>query len=128
MTGEIVIPVEVRNPGAFLAACGIAEIVGMFDPVAVSCWERRPVQFGMTKFVASACVLKTAIPEHELAASLFDALSCAERWDGISLDGRHTPLHQLRKDEPVVTVRVDVHLSGRREFFPIDYWYHQLAR
>ena len=128
MRAEIVIPVEVRNPGAYLAACGIVEIVGAFDAASLSHWERRSVLLGATKLSAIACIVETTIPEPELAAALVDALSSAERWEAVRLDGRRGPLQEIGRDEPLAAVQVTINIRGLREFFPIDYWYHLLAR
>ena len=41
MTATIIIPTEVRNPGAYLAACGVAEVVGAEEPVVADHILRR---------------------------------------------------------------------------------------
>jgi CRISPR-associated protein Csb3 len=128
MRAPIVVPIEVRNPGAYLAACGVVEIAGAFDSRSTSHWERRPVLLGTAQMDATACIIQTTIPEAELAAALFEALSCRNRWEAVTLDGRRAPLHEVGNDEPLTAVRVCVHLRERLEHFPIDYWYHLLGR
>ena len=125
---EIVIPVEIRNPGAYLAACGVAEVVGAFDAGAVSRWERRPVLLGATSLSASVCIIQTGIAESQLTASLLEALSSRGRWGARRLDGRQDALQDVGTDEPLASVRVTVHINHKAEEFPIDYWYHLLAR
>lgn len=129
--GEIVVPVEVRNPGAYLAACGVAEIAGSFDGKSVSGWDSRDVTLEPGKRIpvrVRVPVLGTAIDEAELAAALWDALSCRERWEAVKLDNRAVPLADVSKDEPLVGFRVSVRLRGREERFLIDHWYHELPR
>jgi CRISPR-associated protein Csb3 len=118
----------VRNPGAYLAVCGIVEVIGAFDASSVSCWQHRPVALGTTEISATACAVQTTISEPELIAALLDSLSCRDRWEGVRLDGRRAQLQDIGKDEPLSAVRVCLHLRDRHEYFPIDYWYHLLAR
>jgi CRISPR-associated protein Csb3 len=128
VTTTITIPVEVRNPGAYLAVCGLVEIIGAFDANSVSSWQHRPVVLGTTEVSATACTVQTTISEPELVAALLDSLSCRDRWEGVRLDGRRALLHEIGKDEPLTAVGVSIHLRDRHEYFPIDYWYHLLAR
>ncbi len=128
MTAQIIIPIEVRNPGAYLAACGVVEIIGAFDAASTSTWERRLVAFGSTNLSASVCIVQTSITEAELAVALIDALSCRVRWSASRLDGRCEPLDDVSRDEPLTAVRVSIRLGERQESFAIDHWYHRLAR
>lgn len=128
MTETIVIPLEVRNPGAFLAGCGVVEIVGAFDSASTSRWERQAVPFGKTSLTATACVIQTSILQFELAAAICDGLSCPDRWEVITLDGRRLRLDKVNKDEPLTAARVRIQVRDREEYFPVDYWYHQLPR
>ncbi len=128
---EIAVPVEVRNPGAYLAACGLAEIAGAFDSKSVSGWQWRDVILGHGKGTSArirALVIETAIEEAELAAALWDALSSGDRWEAVTLDNRAVPLANVSKDEPLVAFRVSVRLGERKERFVIDHWYHELPR
>lgn len=128
MTTRIVIPIEVRNPGAYLAACGVVEVVGAFDAGSRSCWERRAIPFRDKTLSAIACVVQTSIAEEDLAAAILDALSRRERWEAFMLDGRRIALDAVGKDEPLTAVRVSVRVCERREIFAIDHWYQKLAR
>ncbi len=128
MTNTITIPVEVRNPGAYLAVCGIVEIVGAFDVNSVTSWQHRPVMMGTTEISAIACTVKTTISEPELLAALLDSLSCRDRWGACESDGRRALLHEIGKDELLTAVGVSIHLRDQHEYFLIDYWYHLLAR
>jgi CRISPR-associated protein Csb3 len=127
----IVVPVEARNPGGFLAACGVAEIVGRFDSKSVFRWAFRNVALGhrqQTSLRARALVVETMIEEVELATALLHALSCIDRWEAIRLDNHAVPLAEASKDEPVVALHVSVRLREREERFTLDHWYHELPR
>jgi CRISPR-associated protein Csb3 len=128
MTERIVIPLEVRNPGAFLAGCGVVEIVSAFDTASTSHWERWSAPFGEMMLPATACVIETSIPEGEFEAAIRDGLSCRDRWDVITLNGRRLPLDKVDKDEPLTAAHVRIQVRDREEQFPVDYWYHQLPR
>lgn len=128
MTATIVIPVEARNPGAYLAACGVVEIVGAFDPGSVSSWRRQAVTFRAASLFASACIVQTDVSETELTAAIHDGLAQHERWEARMLDGRRASLGTIGKDEPLASVSVTIRLSERTEEFAIDHWYHRLAR
>lgn len=128
MMSTIIIPIETRNPGAYLAACGLVEIVGAFDPCSLSTWQRHDVTFGATRLSATACVVQTDISEAELTAALHDGFSCRDRWQARMIDGRRAPIGEIGKDEPLACVHVTIRLRDRREDFTIDYWYHRLAR
>lgn len=124
----IVIPVEPRNPGAYLAACGLIEIAGTFDRGSLSRWRRNDINFGSTSLSASACVVETGLDEANLAAALHEGLADLERWTARTLDGRRVPLATVGKDEPLASVSVTLQIDGRTEEFTIDHWYHRLAR
>jgi CRISPR-associated protein Csb3 len=128
LTATIVIPVETRNPGAYLAACGVVEIAGRFDAGSVSSWQRHRVTFGNTSLSASACVLQTGVSETDLTAALHEGLGDRERWNAKMLDGRSISLGQVGKDAPLASVSVTIQIGQRSEEFTIDHWYHRLAR
>lgn len=128
MTTSISIPVEVRNPGAYLAACGVVEIIGAFDMASTSRWERRSVPLRGANLAASACIVQTSIPEREVTAALLKALSNRDPWKAFTLDGRRLPLDQVTKDEPLSAVGMAVRLLERQELFAIDHWYHRTGR
>jgi CRISPR-associated protein Csb3 len=128
VTAPIILPINVRNPGAYLAACGVVEVVGAFDAASSSTWERRLVGSGRTTLPGTACIVRTSVIETELAAALREALSCRDRWEAFRLDGRRLPLVEVGKDDPLTAVRVWIRVGGREEQFPIDHWYHRLAR
>lgn len=128
MKTSIVIPIETRNPGAFLAACGVIEIVGTFDPASVSMWKRQFVTLGAASLSASACIVQTTISEAELALAVHQGLSSRERWEAFTLDGRRVPLGKVGKDDPLTAVRVMIRLHEHRAQFLIDHWYHLLPR
>jgi hypothetical protein len=128
MSAEINVPIQRLNPGSYLAACGLVEIVGAFDRSSVSHWVRRNVMMGDEAVLTSTCIIRTDISEAELATEVFGALSETGRWAAITLDGRGPAIEAVGKDEPVSAVRVSISLRERIGIFPIDYWYHQLPR
>lgn len=128
MTTTILIPVETRNPGAYLAACGVVEIVGTFDPCSLSSWRRHPVSLGNTHLLASACIVETNLSEHNLVAALHEGLADLERWNARLLDGRCVRLAAVGKDTPLTCVSVTIRIGERCAEFTIDHWYHRLAR
>lgn len=128
MTATIVVPVEARNPGAYLAACGVVEIAGAFDPRSLSCWRRHAVTFGNASLLANACIVRTEVGEAEIVAAIRKGLADPERWEARTLDGRPLPLGRLDKDEPIASVSVTIRLGERTEQFTLDHWYHRLAR
>jgi CRISPR-associated protein Csb3 len=128
VTAIVTMPVETRNPGAYLAACGVVEIAGAFDPGSLSCWRRHTVAFGSANLQASACIVQTQIYEKDLAAAIYEGLSERERWEARTLDGRCLRLGQVGKDEPLASVSVTIRVGERSEVFSIDHWYHRLAR
>jgi CRISPR-associated protein Csb3 len=127
---EIPVPVEVRNPGAYLAACGLAEIVGTFDGRSVSGWDWAEVPLGSGDATARICrlLIVTGTPETELVVAIKEGLSSSDHWEAITLDNRAIPLAHVSKDEPLVGLRVSVGLQDRKERFLVDHWYHELPR
>jgi CRISPR-associated protein Csb3 len=128
LTTTIVIPVETRNPGAYLAACGVVEIAGTFDPCSLSSWRRHAVSLGTTSLLASACAVETDLRESDLVAALHEALADRERWNARVLDGQRVSLATVGKDTPLASVSVSIRIGERCEEFTIDYWYHRLTR
>ncbi len=81
--------VDARNPGEYLAVCGLIEVLGRYDRSATSGW-RRAAGFAPEVPSASAdiCDIEADIDELRTAEALAEALGARGAWMAVTESGR----------------------------------------
>lgn len=85
----IQLAIDARNPGEFLAVCGLLEVLGHYDTNATSSWRRAT---GLLPSLPSAatdlCEVNANIDEAVVAAALAKQLGTKDEWKAITENGR----------------------------------------
>lgn len=81
--------VDVRNPGEYLAVCGLVEVLGRYDTNATSAWRRATgVLPSLPSAAADVCEIEAAIDEPAVAKELAKQLGARDAWKAITETGR----------------------------------------
>jgi len=85
----IELAVDVRNPGEYLAVCGLLEVLGRYDLNATSAWRRATgVLPSLPSAAADVCVVNATTDEAAVAMVLAKQLGTKDAWKAITEDGR----------------------------------------
>ena len=85
----IQLAVDARNPGEYLAVCGLVEVLGRYDTNATSAWRRATgVLPSLPSAAADVCEIEAAIDEDAVAAELAKQLGTKDAWKAITENGR----------------------------------------
>lgn len=118
---SIQLAVDARNPGEYLAVCGLVEVIGRFDPKAMSGWMRSA---GFVQEVSSACAdvceIDADIDESSNAKELGAALGARSAWNAVTESGR-VPLADALG---VWTAGIELVLPSK-DIVVIDHWYER---
>lgn len=85
----IQLAIDARNPGEYLAVCGLLEVVSRYDANATSAWRRTAgVLPSLPSAAADVCEVKAAIDEAAVAAEVAKQLGSKDAWKAITETGR----------------------------------------
>lgn len=85
----IQLAIDVRNPGEYLAVCGLLEVLSRYDANATSAWRRATgVLPSLPSAAADVCEVNTTIDEATVAAELSKQLGSQDAWKAITENGR----------------------------------------
>lgn len=119
---SISLVIDARNPGEYLAVCGLIELIGRLDRSATSRWARRA---GLVPKVSAAfvdvCEIATNLDEQKVAGELAVALGARDAWSAVTAKGR-VPLADA---VGVWTAGIEVVLPCLGEVVVIDHWYER---
>ena len=81
--------IDARNPGEFLAVCGLLEVLGRFDANATSAWRRTTDALqSLPSAAADVCEIDATIDEATVAGELAKQLGTKDAWKAITENGR----------------------------------------
>lgn len=119
---SILLAIDARNPGEYLAVCGLLELVGRIDRAATSRWTRRT---GMVLAVPAAatdvCEIDAHLDESKIAREIAVALGARSSWRAITESGR-VPLMDA---VGAWTAGLEVVLPYQKDVVVIDHWYER---
>lgn len=81
--------VDARNPGEYLAVCGLLEVLSRYDANATSAWRRAAGLLpSLPSASADVCEVNATINEADVAAELANQLGSRDAWKAITDTGR----------------------------------------
>lgn len=85
----IKLAVDARNPGEYLAVCGLLEVLGRYDVNATSAWRRATGALpSLPSAAADVCEVNATINEAAVATELATQLGTKDAWKAITENGR----------------------------------------
>jgi CRISPR-associated protein Csb3 len=85
----IQLAIDARNPGEYLAVCGLLEALSRYDANATSAWRRATgVLPPLPSAAADVCEINTTIDEAAVAAQVAQHLGSKDAWKAIIENGR----------------------------------------
>ena len=109
----IQLAVDSRNPGEYLAVCGLLEVLSRYDANATSVWRRT------TGVAPDVCQIETVIDEAGIAAEIAKSLSTQDAWKAIT----ETVRVPLADSVGVWCGGIEVTLPNGKHIVVIDHWY-----
>lgn len=81
--------IDARNPGEYLAVCGLLEVISCYDANATSAWRRATGALpSLPSAAADVCEVNATINEADVAAELAKQLGTKDAWKAITENGR----------------------------------------
>jgi CRISPR-associated protein Csb3 len=81
--------IDARNPGEYLAVCGLLEVLSRYDENASSAWRRATgVLPSLPSAAADVCEVNADIDEATVAAQVGQQLGSKDAWKAITENGR----------------------------------------
>jgi CRISPR-associated protein Csb3 len=85
----IQLAIDARNPGEYLAVCGLLEVLSRYDASTTSAWRRATgVLPSLPSAAADVCEVNTTIDETAVAAQVGQLLGSKDAWKAITENGR----------------------------------------
>lgn len=85
----IQLAVDARNPGEYLAVCGLLEVLSRYDANVTSAWRRTPgVLPSLPSAAADVCEINVNVDEAAVAAEVAKHLGSKDAWKAITENGR----------------------------------------
>lgn len=85
----IQLAIDARNPGEYLAVCGLVEVLIRYDANATSAWRRVTGMLpSLPSAAADVCEVNTTINETSVAAELAKQIGSRDAWKAITDTGR----------------------------------------
>lgn len=115
----IQLTVDARNPGEYLAVCGLLEVLSRYDANATSAWKRAAgVLQEIPAAFADVCEVHTTIDEAAVAVELAKHLGSKDAWKAITQDGRVPLADSVGR----WCGAIEVALPGK-QVVVVDHWY-----
>lgn len=119
---SFIVAVDATNPGEYLAACGIIELVGRLDRSSTSAWTRKQGLVAQApSAVCDVCEILTCIEEAEFTRKLAEKLGSRDAWRAVT-DQARVPLANAVAEW---TAGVEFMLPGCHDAIVIDHWYER---
>lgn len=85
----IQLAIDARNPGEYLAVCGLLEVLSRYDANATSTWRRTAgVLPSLPSAAADMCEIETTIDEVAVATQIAQHIRSQNAWKAITENGR----------------------------------------
>lgn len=85
----IQLAIDARNPGEYLAVCGLLEVLSRYDANATSAWRRTTgVLSSLPSAAADVCEVATNVDEATVAAQVAKHLGSMDAWKAITENSR----------------------------------------
>lgn len=85
----IQLAIDARNPGEYLAVCGLLEVLSRYDANATSTWRRTAgVLPSLPSAAADMCEIETTIDEVAVATQIAQHIGSQNAWKAITENGR----------------------------------------
>lgn len=85
----IKVAIDARNPGEYLAVCGLLEVLGRYDVNATSAWRRvNGVLASLPSAATDVCEVNATIDEAAVATELAKQFGTKDAWKAITENGR----------------------------------------
>ena len=85
----IQLAIDARNPGEYLAVCGLLEVLSRYDTNATSAWRRTTGAVpSLPSVAADVCEVNAAIDEAAVASEVAKQLASKNAWKSITENGR----------------------------------------
>jgi CRISPR-associated protein Csb3 len=85
----IQLAIDARNPGEYLAVCGLLEVLSRYDVNATSAWRRTPgVLPSLPSAAVDVCEINADVDEAAVAAEVAKHLGSEDAWKAITEEGR----------------------------------------
>ncbi len=85
----IQLTIDARNPGEYLAVCGLLEVLSRYDANATSAWRRETgVLPSLPSAAADVCEVNAGIDEAAVTVELAKHLGSKDAWRAITQNGR----------------------------------------
>lgn len=85
----IQLAIDARNPGEYLAVCGMLEVLSRYDVNVTSAWRRTPgVLPSLPSAAADVCAINTDVDEAAVAAEVAKQLGSKDAWKAVTENGR----------------------------------------
>jgi CRISPR-associated protein Csb3 len=113
------VAVDARNPGEYLAVCGLLEVLGRFDASLTSRWRRTNGFLpGLPSAAADVCEIEATMSEVEVAQELVNQLGSRSSWNVITESGR------VALADAIGTWTGGIELSlPNKTVVVVDHWY-----
>jgi CRISPR-associated protein Csb3 len=116
---NIQLAIDARNPGEYLAVCGLLEVLSHYDANATSAWRRAAGVLPSLPFAsADVCEVNTTIDEATVAAQVAQRLGSKDAWWAITETGREP----LSDSVGGWCGALEFSLPEKRVFV-VDHWY-----
>jgi CRISPR-associated protein Csb3 len=118
---SFLLAIDATNPGEYLAACGLIELVSRLDRSATSEWTRRSgLVSGVPTAISDACEIQTCLEESKFARELSVKLGSRDAWKAVIDTGR-LPLSDAVAEW---TAGIEFALPGCGVII-VDHWYER---
>ncbi|MBX5463748.1 MAG: hypothetical protein IRZ28_22005 [Steroidobacteraceae bacterium] len=115
--------VDARNPGEYLAVCGLLELLSRYDANATSAWRRATGALpSLPSAFVDVCEVIADIDEGAVAAELAKQLSSKDAWKAITENGR-VPLANAKS---AWCGGIEIALP-EKPVVVIDHWYERAS-
>lgn len=112
--------VDARNPGEYLAVCGLLEVLGCYDANAISAWRRATgVLPSLPLVAADVCEIEAAIDEAAVAPALAKQLGTNDAWKAITEKDRVPLVNSIGS----WCGGIELEVTPGKPVVVIDHWY-----
>jgi CRISPR-associated protein Csb3 len=116
---KIQLAVDARNPGEFLAVCGLLEVLGCYDVNVASGWRRAAgVLPSLPAAAVDVCEIEADVEEAAVARELGQRFGSKDAWTAITENGRVPLADSIGR----WCAGIELQLP-RDAMLPIDHWY-----
>ncbi len=113
--------VDARNPGEYLAVCGLLEVLDRYDVNATSAWRRATGALpSLPSAAADVCEVDAMINETAVVTSLAKQLGTKDAWVGITESGRVPLANSIGRWCGAIELALP-----NKQVVVIDHWYER---